>query len=49
MKIKSINVHLTEEQVAARVKELGQEISKEYGDEPGMPDLYPEGFGIFYL
>ena len=33
MKIKSINVHLTEEQIAARVKELGQEISKEYGDE----------------
>lgn len=33
MKIKKINVHLTEEQVAARVRELGEQISAEYGDE----------------
>ena len=34
MKIKKINVHLTEEQVEQRVKELGAQISAEYGDEP---------------
>lgn len=49
MKIKKINVHLTEEQIEQRVRELGAEISKVYGDEPDMPDLYFEGIGIFYL
>lgn len=34
MKIKKINVYLTEEQVEQRVKELGEEISAEYGEEP---------------
>lgn len=33
MKIKNINVHLTEEQIGERVKELGAQISAEYGDE----------------
>ena len=47
MKIKKINVHLTEEQIEQRVRELGAEISKVYG--AGMPDLYFEGIGIFYL
>lgn len=34
MKIKKINVHFSEEEVAARVKELGEQISADYGDEP---------------
>ena len=34
MKIKKINVHLIEEQIEQRVRELGAEISKVYGDEP---------------
>lgn len=34
MKIKKINVHLTEEQIAERIAQMGAEISKEYGDEP---------------
>lgn len=34
MKIKSINVYLTEEQIENRIRELGKEISAEYGDEP---------------
>ena len=34
MKIKKINVHLTEEQIAERIAEMGAEISKEFGDEP---------------
>lgn len=34
MKIKEINVHLTEEEVTSRVKELGEEISAVYGDQP---------------
>lgn len=34
MKIKEIQVYLTEEEVATRVKELGEEISDVYGDEP---------------
>ncbi|MDD6058054.1 MAG: hypoxanthine phosphoribosyltransferase [Clostridiales bacterium] len=34
MKIKNIHVHLTEEQIEARIKELGEEISAAYGDEP---------------
>ena len=42
MKIKKINVHLTEEQIEQRVRELGAEISKVYGDD-GMSDLYFEG------
>lgn len=33
MKIKQINVHLTEEQIAERIRELGAQISAEYGDE----------------
>lgn len=33
MKIKSINVHLTEQQIAERIAEMGALISKEYGDE----------------
>ena len=33
MKIKKINVHLTEEQIEQRVRELGAEISKVYGYE----------------
>lgn len=34
MKIKKVNVHLTEEQVNARIVEMGAAISKEFGDEP---------------
>ena len=34
MKIKKINVHFSEEEVAARVKVLGEQISADYGDEP---------------
>ena len=34
MKIKKINVHLSEEQVAERVRELGAQISADYGDDP---------------
>lgn len=34
MKIKKINVHLTEEQIAERIAQMGAEISREYGDEP---------------
>ena len=34
MKIKKVNVHLTEEQVNARIAEMGAAISKEFGDEP---------------
>lgn len=34
MKIKKINVYLSEEQVEQRVRELGREISVAYGDEP---------------
>lgn len=34
MKIKKINVHLTEEQITERIAQMGAEISKEYGDEP---------------
>lgn len=33
MKIKKINIHLSEEEIETRVKELGAEISAEYGDE----------------
>lgn len=33
MKIKKVNVYLSEEQVEARVKELGAQISADYGDE----------------
>lgn len=34
MKIKNINVHLTEEEVEARVKELGAQISADLNGEP---------------
>ena len=34
MKIKNINVHITEEEVEARVRELGAEISKDFNGEP---------------
>ena len=34
MKIKNINVYLTEEQIETRIKELGAQISAVYGDEP---------------
>lgn len=34
MKIKQINVHLSEKKIEARIKELGAQISAEYGDEP---------------
>ena len=33
MKVKNINVYLTEEQITERVKEMGAQISKDYGDE----------------
>lgn len=33
MKIKKINVHLTEEQIAERVREIGAQISKDYAGE----------------
>lgn len=33
MKIKKINIHITEEEVEKRVKELGEEISSLYGEE----------------
>ncbi len=49
MKIKKINVHLTEEQIEQRVRELGAEISKVYGDEPVCLICIFEGIGIFYL
>lgn len=34
MKIKAINAYLSEEQVEQRVRELGAQISAEYGEEP---------------
>jgi hypoxanthine phosphoribosyltransferase len=34
MKIKNIKVHITEEQVEARIRELGEQIAKDYGGEP---------------
>lgn len=34
MKVKNISVHLSEEQITERIKELGAEISAAYGDEP---------------
>ena len=34
MKIKNINVHITEEEIEARVRELGAEISKDFNGEP---------------
>ena len=34
MKIKNINVHITEEDIEARVRELGAEISKDFNGEP---------------
>ena len=34
MKIKNIDVYLTEEQIESRIKELGAQISEAYGDEP---------------
>lgn len=34
MKIKAIHEYLSEEKIAARIAEMGAEISKEYGDEP---------------
>lgn len=34
MKIKKINVYLTEEQLEQRIRELGAQISEVYGDEP---------------
>lgn len=34
MKIKKINVHLTEQEIAERIAQMGAQISEEYGDEP---------------
>jgi hypoxanthine phosphoribosyltransferase len=34
MKIKNINVHITEEQIEARVREIGAQISEELNGEP---------------
>ncbi len=34
MRIKDIHVHLPEEEIKARIRELGQQISGEYGEEP---------------
>ena len=34
MRVKNISVYLTEEQISERVKEMGEQISKDYGDEP---------------
>lgn len=34
MKIKKISVHITEEQVDQRIREMGEEIGRIYGDEP---------------
>ena len=47
MKIKKINVHLTEEQIEQRVRELGAEISKVYGDEPVCPICILKGSVFF--
>lgn len=33
MKVKNINVYLTEEQITERVKAMGEQISKDYGEE----------------
>ena len=33
MKVKNINMYLTEEQITERVKVMGEEISRDYGDE----------------
>ena len=33
MRVKNINMYLTEEQIAERVKAMGEEISRDYGDE----------------
>ena len=48
MKIKKINVHLTEEQIEQRVRELGAEISKVYGDEPVCLICILKG-GVFFM
>ncbi len=34
MKIKNINVHLTEEELDARIREMAAQISADYGEEP---------------
>ena len=34
MRVKNISVYLTEEQISERVKEMGKQISRDYGDEP---------------
>lgn len=34
MRVKNISVYLTEEQISERVKEMGEQISRDYGDEP---------------
>ena len=33
MRVKNINMYLTEEQITERVKAMGEEISRDYGDE----------------
>ena len=34
MRVKNISVYLTEEQISERVKKMGEQISRDYGDEP---------------
>ena len=34
MRVKNISVYLTEEQISERVREMGEQISRDYGDEP---------------
>ncbi len=47
MKIKKIHVHLTEEEVDRRIRELGAQISADYGGEPVCLVCILKGAAIF--
>jgi hypoxanthine phosphoribosyltransferase len=47
MKIKKINVHFTEEEIDKRIREIGAQISKDYGDEPVTLVCILKGSAIF--
>jgi hypoxanthine phosphoribosyltransferase len=47
MKIKQIHVHFTEEQIEARIREIGEAISRDYGDESVTLVCILKGSAIF--
>jgi hypoxanthine phosphoribosyltransferase len=47
MKIKKINVHFTEEEIDKRIREIGAQISKDYGDEQVTLVCILKGSAIF--